>query len=143
MSVRPALSLAAAILIGTLTLAEPAAAADASAQPVAADLYTVSAGRIGAILSALLGLLGSVCGALALARTAGRGRVVTWARQNGAVTALVAGPVAVAVGGTVAATAEGGLGTGNGLGGAYVAILLGLTATTLGGLARTRTHRTH
>ncbi|GHG31172.1 hypothetical protein GCM10018791_54970 [Streptomyces zaomyceticus] len=38
-------------------------------------------------------------------------------------------------------SADGGLGTGNGLGGAYVALLLGLTATALGGLARTRSRR--
>lgn len=137
MSVRSALSVTGALLIGALALAEPAAA-DTSAQPVAADLYTVSVGRVGASLSALIGLLGSVCAGLALARTTARGRVVAWARRNGAVTALVTGPVAVVVGGTVAATAEGGLGTGNGLGGAYVAILLGLTAVTLGRLARNR-----
>ncbi|MFJ7778815.1 DUF6223 family protein [Streptomyces yangpuensis] len=111
---------------------------DPSTLSLAADVLTVSGGRIGAVLSALLGLLGSVGGGLALARTAGRGRVLTWARRNGAVTALVSGPIAVAVGATVAATAEGGLGTGNGLGGAYVAVLLGLTALTLGGAARTR-----
>ncbi|MFG2340584.1 DUF6223 family protein [Streptomyces yangpuensis] len=116
-----------------------AVAADATVHTVAADVYTVSVGRIGAVLSALLGLLGSVGGGLALARTTGRGRVLTRARRNGAVTALVSGPLAVAIGATVAATAEGGLGTGNGLGGAYVAILLGLTAITLGGLARSRT----
>ncbi|MFE1826955.1 DUF6223 family protein [Streptomyces yangpuensis] len=115
------------------------AAADATVQTIAADVYTVSVGRIGAVLSALLGLLGAVGSGLALARTTGRGRVLTWARRNGAVTALVSGPLAVAIGATVAATAEGGLGTGNGLGGAYVAILLGLTAITLGSLARSRT----
>lgn len=150
MSTRSALSAAAAVLIGTLALAEPAAA-DASAQTVAADLYTVSVGRVGASVSALVGLLGAVCGGLALARTTGRGRIVTWARRNGAITALVTGLIAVAVGGTVAATAKGGLGTGNGLGGAYVAVLLGLIALTLGQLARTRsstststsTHRAH
>ncbi|MFF2775992.1 DUF6223 family protein [Streptomyces sp. NPDC058052] len=130
---------AAAVLIGSLALAEPAAA---SATPVAADFATLSIGRIGASLSALTGLLGSVCGGMALARTKGRGRVATWARRNGTVTALVTGPIAATVGATVAATAKGGLGTGNGLGGAYVAVLLGLTAVTLGRLARTRSHRT-
>ncbi|WP_046779801.1 DUF6223 family protein [Streptomyces yangpuensis] len=114
------------------------AATDATLHTVAADVYTVSLGRIGAIVSALTGLLGSVGGGLALARTTGRGRVLTWARRNGAVTALVAGSLAVAIGAAVAATAEGGLGTGNGLGGAYVAILLGLAAILLGSLARSR-----
>ncbi|WP_030961139.1 DUF6223 family protein [Streptomyces sp. NRRL S-378] len=121
------------------TLSVAAVVADTTVHTVAADVYTVSAGRIGAVLSALLGLLGSVGGGLALARSTARGRVLTWARRNGAVTALVSGPIAVAIGATVAATARGGLGTGNGLGGAYVAILLGLTAVTLGSLARSRT----
>ncbi|MFD5425955.1 DUF6223 family protein [Streptomyces sp. NPDC127084] len=102
----------------------------------------MSVGRVGASLSALVGLLGSVGGGLALARTSTRGRAITWARRNGAVTALATGPVALVVGGTVAATADGGLGTGNGLGGAYFAMLLGLIAITLGWLARSRSHRT-
>ncbi|MEU2155900.1 DUF6223 family protein [Streptomyces sp. NPDC019396] len=133
---RSVLSLAAAFLIGGLAFAEPAAA-DTPVQQVAASVYTVSAGRVGASLSALAGFLGSVAGALALARVDTRGRLVTWAGRNGAVTALVAGTVAMVVGGTVAATADGGLGTGNGLGGAYFAILLGLIAVTLGRLALT------
>jgi hypothetical protein len=54
----------------------------------------------------------------------------------------VAGPVALTVGGTIAATADGGLGTGNGLGGAYVAMLLGLISVTLGWQARSRTRKT-
>lgn len=143
-SVRIALPMAAAVMIGALAPAGPAAA-DAAVQPVAASLYTVSAGRVGASLSTLVGLLGSVAGGLALARTVRRGRLVGWARRNGAATALVTGPVAV-VGGAavaaVAATAEGGLGTGNGLGGACVAVLMGLLALTPGGLARARTRGT-
>ncbi|MFD3936168.1 DUF6223 family protein [Streptomyces sp. NPDC058611] len=45
--------------------------------------------------------------------------------------------LAMALGGLVAATADGGLGTGNGLGGAYVALLLGLAGVALGGRALT------
>lgn len=56
--------------------------------------------------------------------------------------ALVAGLVGLVLGGLVATTADGGLGTGNGLGGAYVAMLLGLTGTLLGGLALARSRRT-
>ncbi|MFJ9737759.1 DUF6223 family protein [Streptomyces sp. NPDC101166] len=141
MSVRSVLTLAAAVLIGVLACAGPAAAADPS-QQVAAGVTTLSVGRVGASLSALVGLLGAVGGGLALARPDSKGHIGAWARRNGAVTALVAGPVAVAVGGTIAATADGGLGTGNGLGGAFVAMLLGLTAVALGGLARSRTRRT-
>ncbi|WP_306439566.1 DUF6223 family protein [Streptomyces sp. BR123] len=141
MSVRSVLTVAAAVLIGGFALVEPAVA-DPSVQPVAASVYTVSSGRVGASLSALVGLLGAVTGGLALAGPARQGHIVTWARRNGAVTALVAGLIAVAVGGTVAATADGGLGTGNGLGGAYFAMLLGLIAVTLGRRARSRSHRT-
>ncbi|MEV0597706.1 DUF6223 family protein [Streptomyces sp. NPDC050315] len=147
MSVRSVLTVAAAVavvvavLVGGFVFAEPAAP-DVLAQPVAASVYTVSVGRVGASLSALVGFLGAVGGGLALARPARQGRTVSWARRNGAVTALAAGLIAVAVGGTVAATADGGLGTGNGLGGAYVAMFLGLIAVTLGGLARSRSRRT-
>lgn len=140
MSVRSVLAVSAAVLIGGLVLAAPAAA-DPSVQPVAASVYTVSLGRVGAFLSALVGLLGAVTGGLALARPTGQGHIGAWARRNGAVTALAAGLVAVVVGGAVAATADGGLGTGNGLGGAYFAMLLGLIAVTLGRLARSRSRR--
>ncbi|GAA4897206.1 DUF6223 family protein [Streptomyces coeruleoprunus] len=140
MSVRSVLAVSAAVLIGGLALAEPAAA-DPSVQPAAASVYTVSVGRVGASLSALVGLLGALSGALALTRSTRQGRVGTWARRNGSLTALAAGLVAVAVGGVVAATADGGLGTGNGLGGAYFAVLLGLLALTLGWLARSGPRR--
>ncbi|RZU23911.1 DUF6223 family protein [Streptomyces sp. BK239] len=140
MSVRSVLTLATVALIGVLACAGPAAA-DPS-QQVAAGVTTLSVGRVGASLSALVGLLGAMGGGLALSRPDSKGHIGAWARRNGAVAALVAGPVAVAVGGTVAATADGGLGTGNGLGGAFVAMLLGLTAVVLGALARSRTRRT-
>ncbi len=42
------------------------------------------------------------------------------------------------LGGLVTATSNGGLGTGNGLGGAVVAIVAGLIAIVLGALARAR-----
>jgi hypothetical protein len=137
MSVRTVLAVAGAALISVLALAEPAAA-DPAGLPVAVSVYTLSGGRIGASLAALVGLLGAVNGGLALARSTGKGHIRTWARHNGAVTALVAGLIAVVVGGSVAATADGGVGTGNGLAGAYVAVLMGLIAVILGGLARSR-----
>ncbi|MDI3405150.1 DUF6223 family protein [Streptomyces cavernicola] len=138
MPVRTASAVSGAVLIGLLgllALAGPAAA-DASLQPVAASVHTVSAGRAGSALAALVGLIGAVAGGLALARSTGRGRIHGCARRYGAVTALVAGPVALAVGAVVALTAEGGLGTGNGLGGAYVAMLFGLVSVGLGLRAR-------
>ncbi|ROQ35248.1 hypothetical protein EDD98_4302 [Streptomyces sp. PanSC19] len=141
MSVRTVLALTGAVLVGGLALAVPAFA-EPAVQPVAASVYTLSVGRVASSMAALVGLLGAVNGGLALARTAGRGRLRAWARRNGSVTALVAGPIAVAVGTVVAVTADGGLGTGNGLGGAYVAVLVGLAAVALGWRARSGTRRT-
>ncbi|WP_348652322.1 DUF6223 family protein [Streptomyces sp. Isolate_45] len=80
-----------------------------------------------------------VIAVVALKRPAGR--LGTANGSLGATAAVVAGPIAMALGGLVAATADGGLGTGNGLGGAYVALLLGLTGTALGGRALTRSRR--
>ena len=74
--------------------------------PAAVTVYTMSPGRIGAIVAALLGLIGAV------------------------------------IGGLVVATADGGLGTGNGLGGGIVAMMIGLIGMTLGGLALVRSRRT-
>lgn len=51
---------------------------------------------------------------------------------------MLLGLVGIAVGGLVVVTADGGVGTGNGLGGAIVAAVLGLLAVALGGLARAR-----
>ncbi|MFG2088078.1 DUF6223 family protein [Spirillospora sp. NPDC048824] len=97
----------------------------------AADAYSMSAGRLGSTAAALTGLIGVVAGGLALAR----------GRRNGAVVALVAGLVGMTVGVLVAATADGGVGTGNGLGGAVVAVVVGLVGAALGGLALVRARR--
>ncbi|MEU5608538.1 DUF6223 family protein [Streptomyces sparsogenes] len=139
MSVRPVLAVAAAALVTVAVFAEPAAAHTA-VQPTAAGVYTLSAGRLGAIVAALLALTGVCVGGLALAHSAGRVR--TGPGRRGAVMALAAGLTGMALGGLVAATASGGLGTGNGLGGALVALVLGLTGTALGGLALARARRT-
>ncbi|GAA2399320.1 hypothetical protein GCM10010191_02790 [Actinomadura vinacea] len=107
-----------------------------AAQPAAADVYAMSAGRLGAVVAALVGLAGMAIGGLALARPAGR------IGTNGGRGALVAGLSAMALGGLVVVTADGGLGTGNGLGGGIVALLVGLIGALLGGLALARSRRT-
>jgi hypothetical protein len=56
--------------------------------------------------------------------------------------ALVLGPIGFFVGGLVVITAEGGLGTGNGLAGGVVAMMVGLIGMALGGLALARSRRT-
>ncbi|CAM5659358.1 DUF6223 family protein [Streptomyces purpurascens] len=108
----------------------------AAVEPTAADVYDMSAGRLGAVAAGVLALIGVVVGGLALARPTGR--FGTGTGRRGAATALTAGLLAMVLGALVAATADGGLGTGNGLGGAFVALIVGLIATALGGLALTR-----
>ncbi|MFF8845145.1 DUF6223 family protein [Streptomyces sp. NPDC015127] len=112
----------------------------ASVQPIAADVYDFSLGRLGATTGAVLALAGVVIAWRALARPTGR--LGTANGPLGAGLAMVAGLIGVVLGGMVAATADGGLGTGNGLGGAYVALLVGLIATALGALAGARSRRT-
>ncbi|GAB1819757.1 DUF6223 family protein [Herbidospora sp. RD11066] len=101
------------------------------ADPVGA--YTLTGGRVWSLVAALVALAGAVMGGLALSR-APRDR-------RGTVVALVTGPVGVVVGGLVVATAEGGPGTGSGIVGGVVALVLGLIATTLGTLAMARNRR--
>jgi hypothetical protein len=55
--------------------------------------------------------------------------------------ALVAGLIAVVNGGLVLATADGGPGTGNGVVGAIVALVLGVIGMVLGRQALTRSRR--
>ena len=62
--------------------------------------------------------------------------------RRGAIVALVMGPIGLVIGGLVVATADGGLGTGNGLGGGVVAMVVGLIGMALGGLALARSRRT-
>ncbi|MFG1856266.1 DUF6223 family protein [Actinomadura geliboluensis] len=131
MAARRSLAMSGAVLLGMVVLAAPAAA-HAEVQPVAADAYDLSVGRVGAMVAALLGLAGAVVGGFTLARSGSR---------RGASAALAAGLVAVVLGGTVVATADGGLGTGNGLGGGYVAMIVGAVAACLGGLALARSRR--
>ena len=125
--------LAAAALVGAFGLAAPAAA-HVSVQPAAASVYTMSPGRIGAVVAAVVGLIGAVIGGRALARSAGNGR-------RGAIVALVLGPIGLVIGGLVVATADGGVGTGRGVGGGIVAMTVGLIGMALGGLALARSRR--
>lgn len=115
------------------------AAAHLSVQQAAVSAYTMTPGRLGSTLAALLGLIGVVIGGQALARSAGRIR--TGPGRKGAIVALVAGLIGMAVGGLVVATADGGLGTGNGLGGGIVALVVGLIGMVLGGLTLGRSRR--
>lgn len=100
-------------------------------EPAVAGIFAVSSGRLGSSLAIVLGLIGIVSGARAMTRSTGS--------AVGATTAMALGLAGLTLGGLVAATADGGTGTGNGLGGAVVAMVLGVIGLVLGGLARART----
>ncbi|MGK5520034.1 DUF6223 family protein [Micromonospora sp. URMC 107] len=138
-SLRLVLAATAAALLGGFGPAAPAAA-HVTGQPAAAGVLTMSAGRLGATVAAVLGLAGVVVGGLALARPTSR--LGTGNGRLGATVALAAALVGTALGGVVVATSDSGIGTGNGRGGAYLALVLGLTALVLGGLALARSRRT-
>jgi hypothetical protein len=95
--------------------------------------YTFTPRRIVASLSVLVALIGAVTGGRALARAANR--------RHAALLALVLGPIALVSGGLVVATAKGGLGTGNGLAGGVVAMMVGLIGMALGCVALSRSRR--
>lgn len=126
-------------LLGVVLLAAPAAA-HASVQPTAAGAADMSAGRLGASLAGVLGLIGVITGGLALARPTGR--FGAGSGRLGTIVPLAAGLTAMALGGLIAATSDGGIGTGNGLGGAIVALVVGLIAVALGGVTLARFRRT-
>lgn len=104
-------------------------AASAAAQSTAAAA-TLTPGRLWSVVAVLLGSAGVVAGALALARSTGRGGA-----------ALTAGSAGSVVGGLIVATADGGPGSGSGIVGGYVALVVGVTALALGVLARARSRR--
>jgi hypothetical protein len=108
--------------------------AQAAGQPTPVG-YGMTSGRLVASLSALIGLIGAVIGALAVLRPGGR--FGSQSGSLGAMIALAAGLIAIVVGGIKAATATG-IGTGGGLVGAIFAVVLGLIAGALGSLALSR-----
>ena len=94
------------------------------ATPVlAADGTGIGSGRLIPSVAAVTGLIGVVLGARALARSRSRIDAVSWPRQ--AIAGGVAGLISLSVGGLHAANAAGGVGTGNGLAGAVVAMMMG------------------
>jgi hypothetical protein len=96
------------------------------------DPATVTSHRAVATAAVLVALAGAVVGGIALARPT---------THRVPFTALLAGAVGAVVGTAVLATADGGVGTGNGVVGGYVGIALGLIAGLLGALALHRSRR--
>ena len=135
---RRTIDLAVTAVVGGFWLAAPAAA-QLSVQPAAGPVYTMTPGRLAASTAALVGLVSAVIGGLALFRAARR---IGNHGRRGAVVALVLGPIGLVIGGLVVATADGGLGTGNGIAGGIVAMIVGLIGIALGGLTLARSRRT-
>ncbi|WIX87755.1 DUF6223 family protein [Amycolatopsis sp. DG1A-15b] len=92
----------------------------------AVSAYDLTPGRLWSLIAVVFGVAGVVAGGLALAR--GRGAVV----------ALAGGLAAVVIGGWVVAAAKGGPGTGYGIVGGYVDLVIGVAALVLGGLSMGR-----
>jgi hypothetical protein len=102
-------------------------------EPAATTVYGPTARRLWATSVAVLALGGVVLGALTLARPASR-----FGTASGRLGALLSGLIAAVNGALILAVATGGPGTGNGVVGGAAALVLGLTATILGGLALAR-----
>jgi hypothetical protein len=99
------------------------------------DTFTLTGDRFLATAAALVALTSVIMGVLAATHTTSR------TRRRRAVVAISAGLPSALAGVLVVAAADGGPGTGNGIVGGYAAVLLGLTATTLGWWTLTRVRR--
>jgi hypothetical protein len=101
------------------------------------DTFIGTPERVWASVAALVALGGVVIGWLALrsVRRIGNGG------RRGATVALVVGLTGGLNGAANLAVADGGLGTGNGVFGGALALVLGLVGAVLGGLALTRSRR--
>lgn len=102
------------------------------------DTFLGTSARIWASVAALVALGGVIIGWLALRsvrRTGNGGR-------RAATVALAAGVIGGLNGAVKLAVSDGGLGTGNGVFGAALALVLGLAGAVLGGLALAHSRRT-
>jgi hypothetical protein len=99
---------------------------------VAVGVFSLSFGRLAALIAVLISLVGAVMGGRALARNA----------RHSAVVALSLGPISLLIGALVVVTPGAGFGTGHGLGGGVIAMVLAMIGTTLGALAWVRARRT-
>jgi Family of unknown function (DUF6223) len=102
-------------------------------EPAATTVYGLTSRRLWALLVLLLALVGVIVGGLALVRPAS-GRL-------GALAGLATGLIAGVNGALVLAVANGGPGSGNGVIGGAGALVLGVMAMALGGLALVRSRR--
>jgi len=107
-------------------------------EPAPNTVYGMTPRRVWATVVAALALIAVVIGALALRQSAGR---VGNGNGRMAVVAMMAGLIAAVNGGLNLVIAKGGPGSGNGVIGGAAALVLGLIAMTLGGLALARSRR--
>jgi uncharacterized protein DUF6223 len=103
---------------------------------MAVAVYTMTPGRIAGSIAALVALAGVVVGVVVLVRSRGRAT-----GRRGPAFALAAGLAGILGGGLVVAAADGGPGTGYGIVGGFVALVLGLLAAGIGGLALANSRR--
>lgn len=108
------------------------------AEPADTTVNGPTARRLWATLVAMLALAGVIIGGLALTRPASR-----VATPRGAMLALGLALIAMVNGTLNLAVATGGPGTGNGVVGAAVAVVLGAVGIAIGGLALARSRRTN
>ena len=132
MSIRSVITVAA-VLLGLITLATPAAA-DIAISQAYAPAYTLTAGRLWSLVAAALGLVGVAIGGLARTRVLGGNK----SQRRNALLAMLSGLAGSVIGGIVVAVADGGPGSGSGIVGGYLALAIGLLAIALGGLALKR-----
>jgi hypothetical protein len=101
----------------------PGGHARAMSLSLVAAAYEMTAGRAWSLVGGAFGLVGVVFGVVALTR------------RRGAVVAVAAGVAGMLVGALVVFMAKGGPGTGYGIVGGYVSLVVGAVAAALGGLA--------
>jgi len=119
-------------------------------EPAATTVYGLTLRRLWASTAVGLALVGVVIGGLTLARRMNRFGITTGTtsakamavRPLGAIVALAAGVIAAVNGGLNLAVANGGPGTGNGVVGGAAALVLGLIAVAIGGVALARSRHT-
>lgn len=99
-------------------------------------LQVATSGRLWSLAAVALGLAAVIIGWRALARA-----VPASSKRSRGITAVTAGLLGVALSGLQLGRATGGVGTGNGVAGAVVAIVLGLAGIILGGRALARARR--
>jgi hypothetical protein len=102
-------------------------------EPAATTVRGLTSRRLWALLADGLALIGVIVGGLALFRAA--------SRRLGALASLAAGLIAGVNGALVLAVADGGPGSGNGVIGGAGALVLGVVAMALGGLALRRSRQ--